>query len=137
MKNLVIYYSYSGKSRKIAQEIARSKNADIVEVKEIKKRSTFNAYVFGSLASRRQKTSEIEKLKCDISAYKKITIVMPIWAGFPAAPFNNIVKVLPSGKEIALVMTSGSGNSNGSADKTKSLITEKGCMVVSYQDIKS
>jgi hypothetical protein len=62
---------------------------------------------------------------------------MPIWAGYPAPPMNNIINALPSGKEIEAVMTSGSGNSGGSAEKTKKLITDKGCKVNKYLDIKS
>lgn len=137
MKSLVIFYSFTGKSCEIANELAKKENADIVELIENKKRSVIGAYVAGSLAARRQRTAKLAGFNCDFSNYNKITIVMPIWAGFPAPPMNNIINALPAGKDIELVMTSGSGNSSGSREKTKALIEEKGCCVVSYRDIKS
>lgn len=137
MKTLIIFYSFTGKTRKIATDLAEKENADIIEVKETKKRSTVGAYIFGSFAAMRQKSTEIEDLPCDFSGYDKIIIAMPIWAGFPAPAMNNIISFLPADKEIELIMTSGSGNSSSSEEKTKALIAKKGCHVVKYQDIKS
>ena len=82
MKELVVFYSFTGKSRQIANALAQKENADIAEIKENKKRSVIGAYVAGSLAARRQKTAELERFNVDFSDYDKITIVMPIWAGF-------------------------------------------------------
>jgi hypothetical protein len=62
---------------------------------------------------------------------------MPIWAGYPAPPMNNIINALPSGKDVELIMTSGSGSSSGTAEKTKRLVTDRGCHVVKYLDIKT
>lgn len=137
MKTLVIYYSYTGKTRKAAEDLAKKESADLIEVKEQKPRSKFNAYVFGSFAAMGQKQAEIMPLHCDFSLFEKIIIVMPIWAGYPAPAMNNIIGLLPSGKEIELVFTSGSGKSSGSAEKTKALITAKGCAVTNYTDIKA
>lgn len=136
MKTLVIYYSFTGKARKAAEGLAKKENAELIEVKEKNPRSKFNAYVFGSLAAIRQKSAEISRLDCDLSLFEKIIIVMPIWAGHPAPAMNNIINLLPDGKEIELVFTSGSGNSSGSAEKTKALIAAKGCKVTKYTDIK-
>ena len=108
MKTLIIYYSYTGKTRAIAEELAKKESADIVEVKEKKTRSKFNAYVFGCFAAMRQKKADLEPFNIDFSVYKKIIIAMPIWAGSPAPPFNNIIELLPNDKTIELIMTSGS-----------------------------
>lgn len=136
MKTLVIYYSYTGKTKRIAEDTAKKVNADIIELKEKKSRSKFNAYLFGSFAARGQKQAELQHFDPDFSAYDKIIISMPIWAGYPAPPINNIINLLPEGKQIELIMTSGSGSSKGSSDKTKALIEARGCNVVNYKDIK-
>ncbi len=137
MKQLVIFYSYSNKTREIATELAKRENADIIEVKEVKKRSTINAYVLGSFAAMKQKKANIEAFNTDLSSYDKITIAMPLWAGFPAPAMNNIIDLLPSGKDVEVIITSGSGDSSKSADKTKELINQKRCKVISYKDIKT
>ena len=137
MKTLVVYYSYTGKTKKIAEDIANEKNADSIELLEKTKRSVFNAYVRGSMAARGQKPVELQNENIDFSVYDNIIIAMPIWAGYPAPAINNIICALPAGKKVELVMVSGSGSSQGSAPKTKVLVEAKGCTVEKYQDIKS
>jgi flavodoxin len=137
MKTLIIYYSYTGKTRTIAEELAKKESADIVEVKEKKKRSKFNAYIIGSFTAMRQKKADLESFNIDFSEYEKIIIAMPIWAGFPAPAFNNVVELLPNDKTVELIMTSGSGKSTGSAEKSKELVTLRKCTVVKYRDIKT
>lgn len=137
MKTLVIYYSYTGKTKKIAEGLAKKESADMIEVKEKKTRSKFSAYVFGSLAARGQKQTALQPFDADFSAYDKIIIAMPIWAGYPAPAMNNIISLLPKGKKIELIMTYGSGNSKSTSEKTKALIEAKGCDIVKYEDIKA
>ena len=136
MKTLVMFYSYTGKTRTVANKIAVEENADIIELKDKTARSKFNAYVLGSIAARGQKQAELQPFNTDFSAYDKIIIAVPIWAGYPAPAFNNAVQQLPGGKEIELVLTSRSGNSKGSSEKTKTLIEAKGSKVIKYQDVK-
>lgn len=136
MKTLVIFYSYTGKTRKLAQETARKEKADIVEVTEQHPRSKLNAYVLGSFAARGQKETQLHPYVCNMDAYDRIIIAMPIWAGFPAPPMNNIIHSLPGGKQVELFMTSGSGHSGSSAEKTKKRIADRGCTVVKYLDMK-
>ena len=136
MKTLIIYYSYTGKTREIAENIAKNEDADIIEVKEIKKRSTFNAYIFGSFAARKQQKAELLDFNSDFSPYNKIIIAMPIWAGYPAPAINNIIDLVPRGKEVELIMVSGGGGSKGSCEKTKALVEEKGAIVVEYKDVR-
>jgi Flavodoxins len=137
MKTLVIYYSYTGNAKKIAEDLAKKESADILEVKEKNTRSKFNAYVFGSFAAMRQKQVQLQPFNSDFSKYDKLIIVMPIWAGHPAPAMSNIINLLPKNKKIALIMTSGSGNSKGSSEKTKALIKAKGCNVIKYEDRKA
>lgn len=137
MKTLVIYYSYTGKSKKAAEGLAIKEAADLVEVKEAKRRSTVNAYVLGSFAAMGRKQAKIVPLKCDFALYDKIILVMPIWAGHPAPAMNNVISLLPPGKEVELVFTSASGSSARSTEQTKALIAKKGCTVTKYMDVKA
>ena len=137
MKTLVIYYSYTGRTKTLAAEIAKQESADLIEVCERKRRSVPSAYVLGSFAAMRRKEAKLQPFACDFSAYDKIIIAMPIWAGYPSPPMNNILHALPGGKNVELVMTSGSGSSIRSAEKTKTLIADKGCTLTGYRDVKT
>jgi flavodoxin len=135
MKTLIIYYSYSGKTKVFAEKKAHELDAKACQVMEKKARSKFNAYVLGSHAAMRQKQSGIIPLDVDLMDYDKIVIAGPIWAGLPAPAVNSIISLLPTGKEVEVYFTSGSGKSKGQ-EKVKNLILEKGCSVSGYHDIK-
>jgi flavodoxin len=135
MKTLIIYYSYSGKTKSFAEEKAHDLDAKACQVMEKKARSKFNAYVFGSHAAMRQKQSDIIPLDVDLMDYDKIIIAGPIWAGLPAPAVNSIISLLPAGKEVEVYSTSGSGKSKGQ-EKVKNLILERGCSFSGYHDVK-
>ena len=137
MKTLVIYYSFTGKTKKIAADKAKKENADLVEVKAKKPYSKFGAYVFGGFAAMKQKPVKIEEINCDFTLYDKIIIAAPVWAGFPAPPANAVIAMLPAGKDIELVLSSGGGDTSKNAVKIKSLVTGQKCVVTNYTDIKS
>lgn len=135
MKTVIIYYSYSGKTRAFATKKAVEIDADIYEVTEKNPRSKFKAYLFGSFDAMKQKASEISPLTIDLESYEHIILAAPIWAGFPAPAMNSVIALLPSGKDVELYLTSGSGKSSGE-EKVKALIVERACTVTGYHDIK-
>ena len=136
MKTVVVYYSYTGNTRKLAAKIAKKQGAVLVEVKEKKARTKIGAYVFGSFAAMRQKKSVIEPIKYDLNKFDKIIIAVPVWAGYPAPALNSIIALLPSDKNVELVLSSGSGDTSKSAEKTKALLSLRGVKTVIYTDVK-
>ena len=137
MKALVIYYSYSGKTKAVAEMQAGKESADLIEVKETTVRSKFKAYSLGCIAAVQRKQVDLQPFDSDFSTYDKIIIAMPIWAGHPAPAINRIISMLPKGKMVELIMTSRTGNSRKSEAGTKALIEARGCSVVSYRDVKN
>ena len=135
MKTLVLFYSFSGKTKAIASAKAQELDADLFEVRESSKRNAFQAFTAGCYQSIRQKMPSIQPLHVDVDAYERIIILMPIWAGSPAPAFNSLVGMMPTGKPLELIFTSGSGNSN--RKKVTAYVQTKGFEVVSYLDIKS
>ena len=135
MKTVIVYYSYSGKTKVFAEKKAHELDAKACQVMEKKARSKFNAYVLGSHAAMRQKQSDIIPLDVDLMDYDKIVIAGPIWAGLPAPAVNSIISLLPEGKDVELYFTSGSGKSKGQ-EKVKNLILERGCSFSGYHDVK-
>jgi flavodoxin len=82
LKTLVIYYSFEGNTRFIAETIANSINADILELKpreEIKSKG-FMKYVWGGRQVVRQKEPELFPFDKKPEDYDLIFIGTPIWA---------------------------------------------------------
>ena len=131
-----MFYSLTGRSRYEAKRIAKETESDVYEVHEQRHRSMSNAYLFGPGQARKRKFVYIEPIAVDIEEYDKIIIVCPIWGGYPAPAFNNIVSELPPEKEVEIYLTSDSGKSKAE-EETVRLVERQGVKVVSYQVIKT
>jgi flavodoxin len=137
MKTIILYYSFTGKTKELAVKKANETGADIEEIIELKKPSVLKAFFVGVLKARKRKTVDIQPIKSDLSKYELIVILCPVWASNPAPAFNNIVEHLPSGKKVELIMNSAGGGTKSSADGTKALIVACGCIVTEYTDVKA
>jgi len=137
MKTLVLFYSFSGNTRKLASQKAAETGADIEEVIEAKKMFMLKAYIVGAYRAMNRKKAEIQPIKSQLNSYEKIIIMAPVWAGNPAPAFNSIIEQLPSGKKVELIMVSAGSGTKNSAEGTKNLVTARGCEVTDYIDIKT
>lgn len=138
MKKLALFYSFDEKTKRMAESKIKDLKADLlVEVKEVKKRSKFNAMTSGVFEAMRMKKSEIEPLDVNFDDYGKIIIFMPVWGGNPAPVMNSVIDLIPKGKEVELYMTSPKGDSMKSADNTSNQIQKRGSLVTKYVDLKT
>jgi len=136
MKTIILYYSFTGKTKALATQKASELNADIEEITEVKKPSMFGAFVSGAFKAIRRKKTKINPIKADLAGHDQIIIMAPVWASNPAPAFNNIIEQIPSGKKIELVMISGGGGTKNSKKGTIELLTARGCEVTGYSDVR-
>ena len=136
MYTLVMYYSLTGRSRYEASRISKELGADIYEVHEQRHRSLYSAYLFGPGQARGRRFVYIEPIAVDIEEYDKIIIVCPVWGGYPAPAFNNIVSELPPDKEVEVYLTCDSGKIKAQAETTM-LVERQGVKVVKFEVIKT
>lgn len=134
MSVAVIYYSYSGNTRKYAIDLAKQENADVCEIKDKKRPSKFATFLFGCPKAMGHKTSEIESVTTDLSKYDRFIVCSPVWAGGSVPALNNVFDMLPKDKPLELHMISMSGESS-KASMTK-WIESKGYKLSKYIDIK-
>jgi flavodoxin len=137
MKNLIVYYTFGGSTRKEAERLAAELQAPLFRVREKRNRSFLGAFVPGGYQAMRRKASAIKPLDIRLQDYDRIIIGSPVWAGFPAPAFNAIAELLPKGKEVEVFLCSGGGETPKSGQGTKALIERKGCTLVSYRDVKT
>jgi Flavodoxins len=136
MKTLVIYYSYSGHTKVIAEKIAIDEAADVSEIKDIKRPGVLKAYSAGCFTAIKGKAWPIASLAVDLTVYDHLIFLSPIWAGNVPPAVNAFLELLPEGKSVSVKLISGSGKS-GCKERLEAAIKAKNCTTDSIEDIKS
>jgi DNA-binding transcriptional ArsR family regulator len=90
----VVFYSYTGVTRGVAERIRNACGCDLVEVKTLTEYSAFTAYTTGVLHSRRGVPDPILPERIDVSRYDLLVIGTPVWAWKPAPAINAAVRAL-------------------------------------------
>lgn len=134
MGTIVIYYSYSGNTRKYAENLAKMENADIYEIKDKKRPNLFKTFFAGCYKALSHGKFSIEPINIEFGKYDRIIICAPIWAGSVAPQVNNLFDVLPKDKTIDLHMISSSGESSN--QKMIQWLESKGYKISNYKDLK-
>lgn len=136
MKTLVIYYSYTGHTKKIAEALAAKEFADIAEIKEVKRPGRIKAYSIGCFATLRGKCWPIQPLGSDLSVYDRLILLSPVWASNPPPFVNTVLEQLPPSKAVAVKMVSASGKSS-CKERLETALKAKGCVLDGFEDIKA
>lgn len=147
-KILVTYFSATGRTKRLAEEISKEFNLDIYEIKpkELYTDKDLNWINPLSRSSKEHRNKnlmpEIENNDANISEYDKIIICYPVWWYVAPNIINNFLKSYDfSNKEILLFATSG-GSGFGKAVQTlqqyvdSSCIIKEGAVNPSLNDIK-
>jgi flavodoxin len=85
-RTLVVYYSRSGTTRKIAEAISRELNCEVDEIIETKSRAGVFGYLRSVIEARRQRPSVIAPAKQDPSSYDLVIVGTPVWAWSVSSP---------------------------------------------------
>ena len=136
MKTLVIFYSYTGHAKALAQERARKESADIAEIADAVRPGAFRAYTAGCFAALRGKAWPIKPPEADPAAYDRLILFCPVWAGSAPPAVNAFIDGLPAGKPVSAVMVSASGKS-GCRDRLEAALKAKGCRLEGFEDVKA
>jgi flavodoxin len=121
-KNLVLYYSETGTTKTVAEELQKQLNADIESIEAVKPYSgNFQETMQrGQREMQNGETPELKPLKSKIADYDVIFIGYPIWFGTYAMPIATLVKDNDfAGKTLVPFCTFGSGGLNTSSDALK------------------
>ena len=130
MKSIIIYYSYSGNTRKVALVLAeylREKTeAEIIELKSQDESRSFLGQCRRALFKQRAK---IETANGNLSHYDLICLGSPVWAFGPAPAMNTYLDQCfgLENKKLVLFTTYGSGAGNERClNYMQDLLTRKG-----------
>jgi flavodoxin len=92
MNTLIVYYSRSGRTRKIAKQIAVKIKSDLEEIRDNKNRSGIFGFINSGNEAYLKKTLPIDELENDPSQYETVIVGTPIWASTLSTPIRSFLK---------------------------------------------
>lgn len=137
-KTLVVYYSYTGDSKKIAESLSSQIKADVmrIEPKDKTQKYEANNYAIGTQLLNAIKTAPSDASSypaiddvsiTDLSTYKNIIIVTPLWWSQMAAIMQTyLFNYGPqmAGKHVAMIVSSASSGISGVVADAKRLVPD-------------
>lgn len=115
MKRVVVYYSYSGNTRKVAKALIEFlQERGSAEQLEIISPSESESFFGQARRAFRHTKAKIGPIKLDLSDYDLVCLGTPVWAFSPAPAMNTYLDKCCGleGKAIVLFTTYGSGLGN-------------------------
>lgn len=79
MKTLVVFYSRTGTTKKVAEALASKMGADLEEIKDTVDRSGIKGYLFSGRDAMKKNLTVLRQLSKDVSQYDLVVIGTPIW----------------------------------------------------------
>ncbi len=105
---LVIYYSRTGNTKKIAEKIANSLSCEMIEIKPLSSYKGIIGWLRAGFQAVKRKIPKIESINVNLNIYDLVILGTPMWGGNLSSPIRaflteNIDKI----KKIAFFYCSG------------------------------
>ena len=127
----VVFYSYSGITRGVAEGIGNASGCDLIEVKTKNPYSSFSVYTTGVLHSRKGACDPIEPEVIDVSGYDFLIIGTPVWAWKPSPAINAAVRALKGCEgKMAVIFTTCSNQPGEALPILSKALSDRGVRVM-------
>ncbi|WJI10428.1 flavodoxin [Methanobacterium sp. CWC-01] len=122
MKMLVVFYSRTGNTRKVAEELEKVLECDMEEIIDTKNRSGSLGYLRSGRDAMNRKLTVLQDVINDPSSYDLIVIGTPLWAGHVSTPVRTYMhQNQASFKNVAFFCTAGGMGFEGTFKDMKEL----------------
>ena len=91
MKTLIVYYSRTDTTKKIAEEIGEMLGAELAEIKSPEMKRGMWGFLKAGKQALKKILPEIEKLDISVKDFDLVIIGSPIWAGTIASPLRTFL----------------------------------------------
>lgn len=138
MKTIILYYSRTKKTSKVAETLADELSADIIEIKDLKDRAGSLKYINASMDAVREIKTDIEPSTVDISKYGLVYVGTPVWAGKPAPAIITLIdKCNFQGKDVILFATLGGSGGKKTIERMREKVEVRGGRMITSFLIKT
>ncbi len=117
-KTLIVYYSRSGHTKKVAELLKEQLNCEVEEIIDLKKRKGLFGFISGGRDAMKRKHTLIEPVKNNPGEYELVILATPVWASTTSPAIrtyaaNNMSKI----RDFAFIVTGGGLTEQGMIDK--------------------
>lgn len=135
MKALVVYFSRTGNTKKIAESIAEELGCDIEEIVDTKNRSGALGYMHSGKDAMRKSLTKIKDMKYDPSEYDLAIIGTPVWVGKLSTPVRTFIhQYTDQLSKVAFFATHSSDDAQNAFTDMEKLSEKKPVAVMSFGD---
>jgi flavodoxin len=135
-KTLILYYSLTGNTKAGCEALQRELGADIMEIKDLRKRSGKWGFFKTAIASLVGKHTKIEPEKVDLASYNNIILGSPIWTGKLSMAIRTVIdRNRFNGKKVIIYTTTNAFEKEKYKEKSRNLVRKAGGDVVGYYQI--
>lgn len=122
-KNLIVYYSYTGHTKMIAEKLERKLGCDIIELKPTVQYSTDYDQVVNDEQNSEASNHfpEIEEINIDLKSYDKIMVGFPTWWYRPCPVVRSFLKKYDLSGKIIIPFATNAGWLGRSFEEVKKL----------------
>ena len=139
-KTLVVYFSRTGNTRRVAELLARSAAWDLEAIREPRSRDGIVGYLRSAWEASAGRTVPIEKLEHDLARYDLVVVATPVWFASVSSPvrafFDRYRQAL---HEVAFVVTCGGRGAERAARQMEALarIRPRRSLLLTARDLSS
>lgn len=131
MQILVVYYSRSGHTRQIAQEVSKELKCDIEEIQDTVNWSGPIGWLNAGRQASSRALTKLQPIKNDPSKYDLVIIGTPVWAGTMSTPVRTyITENKEKLKKVAFVITEGGRGEEATFKEMEELCGKKAAATV-------
>lgn len=123
MKILIVFYSRTGITKKIAEVLSVKFGAEIEEITDTIDRSGMKGYLISGRDAMKKRLTRLEPIKSNLGEYDMIIIGTPIWGWNMSVPIRTFINEQKNNfKQVAFFCTmGGSGNEKAFSEMSEIL----------------
>ena len=92
MKTLIVYYSRTGRTKKIAEKIQSALNCEIERIQDAKSREGMLGWLSAGRDAGKKSTTELRSVQKNPSDYNIVIIGSPTWNGRVSVPIRTYIQ---------------------------------------------
>jgi len=119
MKPLVVFYSRTGTTKKVAESLKKFLKCDSEEILDVKSRKGLIGYLISGKEASMKKLARIKETKKNPSSYDIVLIGTPVWAWNVSSPVRTYISKNKFKKVAFFCTMGGSGDKNAFSEMKK------------------